>query len=218
MIANNIKAFIFWGGIVSISPLLFATQMVKAQSQEVIECRLVKDNIERLACFDGLSNVPADTKATKIEPDRIKDVDDGNNLNKNASKSNDREPDDIDKRAQALMAKSKTSQAPLSENRPSIPVNRQRSSTAANGFGSEQLSGEKAQEINEIQTRIVSLVTDSRGFGTITLANDQVWRQTETSRFTVKEEDIVSIEKGVLGSYYLAKSGNNRRMRVKRIK
>jgi hypothetical protein len=51
----------------------------------------------------------------------------------------------------------------------------------------------------------------------ITLDNGQVWRQSETLSFSLHAGDLVDIEAGVAGAYYLRRNGKGRTIRVKRI-
>jgi hypothetical protein len=116
------------------------------------------------------------------------------------------------------MAKSKKSADPFSGSTPRISGNTSRPAAADSSFGSESLRSDPQENVNEIQTRIITVSKDARGYATITLSNDQVWRLTETTRFSIKEDDLISIEKGVLGAFYFSKPDSNRKLRVKRIK
>jgi hypothetical protein len=52
----------------------------------------------------------------------------------------------------------------------------------------------------------------------ISLANGQVWRQTEATSFSVKAGDKVRIKAGMMGAYYLRREGDGRTIRVKRVR
>lgn len=208
MITNNTKRFVYLWGAVTILSLGFYSNIIKAQSTDAAACRLIQDNIKRLACFDMLSLEQTSNDKAQIAPQTPVTV----------KAETTREIDDIDKRAQALMTKSTEYENPFSGNKPRISANTSRSAAKADdSFGSEFLSNDEQDEIDEIQTRIISVSKDAKGYATITLSNNQIWRQTETSRFSIKENDFISIEKGVFGAYYLSKSDNNRQLRVQRI-
>jgi hypothetical protein len=208
MTTKNTKRFVYLWGAVIILFLGFYSSMTKAQSNDAAACRLIQDNIKRLACFDMLSvEQTSNDKPQIVDPTPV-----------TATTETNREIDDIDKRAQALMTKSKKYDEPFSGNKPRISATTNRPAVNADdSFGSEFLRNDEQDQINKIQTRIISVSKDAKGYATITLSNEQIWRQTETSRFSIKENDLISIEKGVFGAYYLSKSDNNRQLRVQRI-
>lgn len=59
-----------------------------------------------------------------------------------------------------------------------------------------------------------------RGEGyTFELDNGQVWETTERGRFVVRLTDpVITIEKGILGAYFLSVEGYGSRVKVKRVK
>lgn len=181
----------------------FSAQLQSAESSDTTQCLSIKDNVERLACFDRLYSSDANSQVAPAE-------------------SGDKSPaplDDIDKRAQALMTKSKNSSDPFAANMPRISQNTNKPPVSQEeSFGADTLNGEVVQNLNKIQASVASVTSDQRGYATFTLSNGQVWRQTEVSRFVVKENEIISIEKGLFGSYSLSTPDSNRRLRVKRIK
>jgi hypothetical protein len=117
------------------------------------------------------------------------------------------------------MTKEKKSDDPFSFNTPSLSaINKQQTKKLDDSFGAESMSKAGDNEVEEMQMSVTDLVEDSRGYVTVTLSNEQVWRQTESTRFRLQKGELVIIERGAFQSFYLSKPNNNRRIRVKRIK
>jgi hypothetical protein len=213
MSINKANVSVFVACITVALHVVSSSAHASVQSDEINECRVIQDNAKRLACLDDLfGRLDVEKKTNKaIEASPVSTVEQTNN--------NQPEMDEIDKRAQALMTKKKESEGPFSSNTPRLSTNnKQATEKPVDSFGAESMSKTNANELEEIQTSITGLVEDSRGYLTITLSNEQVWRQTESSRFGLKKGQTVIIEKGAFQSYYLSKPNNNRRIRVKRIK
>ena len=178
------------------SPLLFvfALLLIPGQSQaetlaEAVEkCRLVSNSLKRLVCYDQL-----------------------------AQRANTLEDSDL---------------AELYNNRPvyrevQVPVDGQRPAPAPqardpeSSFGLEleiqrEAKRKSEKEVSEI-TAVVGKVEESlRGKLIITLADGQVWRQTDNEDLKIKAGQTVTISRGMLGAFYLKKQGTNSRIRVKR--
>ncbi len=51
----------------------------------------------------------------------------------------------------------------------------------------------------------------------ITLDNGMVWRQADNERYRIKTGDSVTIERGMLGAFYLSRPDANRRIKVRRV-
>lgn len=96
---------------------------------------------------------------------------------------------------------------------PAIPV-------ADDLFGLEQRVVTEMRKQGEDQlTSTISKVTMGpyKKF-TITLANGQRWKQTDSQRLSLRINDIVVIRKAALGSFLLKKQGSKASRRVKRVK
>ncbi|WP_341502403.1 hypothetical protein [Gallaecimonas sp. GXIMD4217] len=69
---------------------------------------------------------------------------------------------------------------------------------------------------------LTALVADAKrnayGKLSIRLDNGQLWKQTDGGRFSLEAGDKVVLDKGALGSVFLSKAGETRRIKVKRIK
>lgn len=87
---------------------------------------------------------------------------------------------------------------------------------SSNRFGFEH----KKQEGTEQERIDVTLAERNEGpYGKwrMTLANGQVWKQTDNEYFSW-DGNAYYIERGALNSFFFGREGSNRRMRVKRIK
>lgn len=65
---------------------------------------------------------------------------------------------------------------------------------------------------------IVKIEKSLRDKYVVTLDNGTVWRQTDSDTLKLEAGQTISIERGLLGSFYLSRSDVNRQMKVKRIK
>ena len=69
-----------------------------------------------------------------------------------------------------------------------------------------------------LDVTVSSKKRDPYGRWRITLTNGQVWKQSDSSRFKIKDDLPSFIRKGALGSFFFGQQGLNRQMRVKRVK
>jgi hypothetical protein len=83
-------------------------------------------------------------------------------------------------------------------------------------FGHERKEFNK-DLINQIIAKIVKVKKNSYGNQIITLVNGQVWQQTGSTRLRLKKDQIVIIERGAMGSFFIGKENVNKRIRAKRI-
>ncbi|MCC2617203.1 hypothetical protein LJ739_13195 [Aestuariibacter halophilus] len=85
----------------------------------------------------------------------------------------------------------------------------------SDNFGIEH----KNIEINEdmITSTVASVKEDPYGKSIVTLSNGHVWKQVDSTRLKLDDGEEVYVERGMLGSFFLGKSTQNRRMRVKRV-
>ena len=72
--------------------------------------------------------------------------------------------------------------------------------------------------IEKIQLQIKSIAKDPRGVLKISFTNGQVWKQIDSTKLKLKDDQIVYIEKAALGSFILGIDGRNTTIRVKRLK
>lgn len=103
----------------------------------------------------------------------------------------------------------------------------QTTSTNPADFGAEALpqqkvaSMEQAPPLDELKANVTAVAYGQFGRFTVTLDNGQIWKQLDgdsgTARFKNKGGDVVTISRGVLGSYNLVVEGRTALFKVKRI-
>ncbi|MFB2660695.1 hypothetical protein [Shewanella mangrovisoli] len=72
--------------------------------------------------------------------------------------------------------------------------------------------------VDKIYLDVESIAEDPYGALKITFTNGQVWKQTESRKFSLKVGDKVYIEKAALGSFLMGTESRNAKVRVKRLK
>lgn len=175
-----------------------------AQSNDVAKCRAIADQAKRLKCYDDLSS----DSSSAVESQKSK-----------ANTASQDSMDDIEKRARALMLKSKDEVRKIEKPKSNLKDKAwEEKEPAENSFGAEQLKNKDSEEQQVLSSSISDIKEDFRKLKTITLSNGQVWRQVESLRFKIKSGDKISIEKGVFGAYYMSQENLNSKIRVKRIK
>jgi hypothetical protein len=70
----------------------------------------------------------------------------------------------------------------------------------------------------DMAVSIVSISKNLRDKYILTFNNGTVWQQTDETYLKIQEGQNVTVERGVLGAFYLSVEGLNKRMKVKRIK
>ena len=102
--------------------------------------------------------------------------------------------------------------------RAQVEANRQpEASEPKNDFGLEHRRDLSA-EASEVSLTIASFKDSLRGKKIITFSDGSVWQQSDSAYLKIEEGQQVSIERGLLGSFYLSVEGVNKRMKVKRVK
>jgi hypothetical protein len=84
-------------------------------------------------------------------------------------------------------------------------------------FGKEQLKHPE-NRIKQFKAKVIKIQKNHYGKLIITIENGQVWRQTDGTRFRLSADELVIIERGALGSFFIGKEKTNQRIRVKRVK
>lgn len=87
----------------------------------------------------------------------------------------------------------------------------------ANDFGLENRI-DPTKLADSLALSITEIATNSRGRFVITFDDASVWEQTERSTLKVKVGQSVTIERGLLGAFFMGKEGSNKRMKLKRLK
>jgi hypothetical protein len=174
---------------------LFFTQIVLAKESidQLEECVKISQDTARLACFDKItekfSSKSVEANTTQVVTQQIGDAS-KEQIEQLSSKS-----------VAANTAQVKTQQV--------------------DDFSKEHIektAEEKANEVLSISLTVNSLKKVGRGQWKITFKNGQQWQQKDTTRFKLKEGDKVTLTKGALGSVFLKKENQNKRMKVKRLK
>lgn len=106
--------------------------------------------------------------------------------------------------------------APIETNVNHSPVSAQAPQEHSD-FGLER---QKALEnVNDkLTSAVANVMADPYGKLTVTLNNGQVWKQSDSTRIKLDSGDTVTVERAALGSFMLSKEGQNKRIRVKRVK
>jgi hypothetical protein len=162
-----------------------------ALPQELIDCRAMASTVARLGCYDQI--VDAHTTST-------------NHSAETATAEN------------ALPAAAAVNTAATSTAEPAANFSQEAL------FGKNVAAIEKSvreatgtTEINQIEARVSKIKTSATGYAVITLDNGQVWKQTDSSRLRLSDNDQVTIRRAALGSFMLNKAGKKTIMRVRRI-
>jgi hypothetical protein len=177
--------------IIAIS--LFAVSLSgQAATQSLESCAAIENPVDRLACYDTLAGrLPADTaKASGTAPSAIDPV---------APKA-----DVIVPAAPAVT--------------PTLPAVEPTSDAEAI-FGLEHKQKPEEDRPDELQLKWSKKKKDAYGKWVITLENGQVWRQTDSTRFSFENsEHWVVVSRGFAGGFFLGEPERNKRIRVKRVK
>jgi hypothetical protein len=197
---------------------LFAVSISsKAAALSLESCAAIEHPAERLACYDRLSGrLPADTtEASGKTPATVTPA---------APKADVIVP--------AVSSPVATPAAPAAAATPAAPAAATTSTAAAPAepptapaveptphaetvFGLEH----KEERPEEMQFKWARKKKDAYGKWIITLENGQIWRQTDSARFSFRNpKKQVVISRGFMDSFFLGEPGRNTKIRVKRIK
>ena len=190
--------------VIFVSPVSIANSLL----DELGICAKNTDSLQRLVCYDKLA------KDTKSHPPKqaqviLKDsiVEKGDSTVQVAPKV----------QPETVLAVSE---------RPNIPavVEPQSVGLVANSVKQQQASfgkeGIKRPEdiIKQLKVKVIKIQKAPYGELIITVENGQVWRQTDGMRFKLSTDEMIIIERGALGSFFIGKENTNRRIRAKRVK
>jgi len=172
---------------------LFAVSLSgQAATLSLESCAAIEHPVERLACYDTLAGrLPAGTsEASDTAPSAV---------------------DPVAPKADVIVpaAPAVTPTVPAVEPTPDAEAI----------FGLEPKREPEEERPHKRQLKWTKKKRDAYGKWIITLENGQVWRQTDSTRFSFKNsEQWVVVSRGALGSYFLGEPERNRRIRVKRVK
>ncbi len=91
------------------------------------------------------------------------------------------------------------------------------SSDPKSEFGLENRK-KPTNQLDSLAVTVSDMSTNLRGKRVVTFSDGSVWQQTDDSLLKIKIGQAVTIERGVLGAFFLSVEGLNRRMKVKRLK
>jgi quercetin dioxygenase-like cupin family protein len=86
--------------------------------------------------------------------------------------------------------------------------------TTADDFGLPRVK--KVDPDEKIYMTITKVSEGPRGKLKFTFDNGQVWKQSDSASINIKEGDVVYIERGAIGSFWLSQDSIKKRIRVKR--
>lgn len=209
--------------IIAIS--LFAVSLPgQAATLSLESCAAIEHPVERLACYDTLAGrLPADTaKASGAAPNAVDPV---------GPKTGVMMPDApavtpiVPTVEPTIVAPAVTPTFPAVEPTPDAPavtpiVPAVKPTPDAEAiFGLEHKQKPEDERPDRLQLKWTTKKKDAYGKWVITLENGQVWRQTDSTRFSFKNsEQWVVVVRGFMGSYFLEEPEHNKRIRVKRVK
>lgn len=185
---------------------LLATDTVALSQQQVLstlsQCREIPQEQARLQCFDRLAAAVSATAAVGSVPTTTAIT-----VSPQAS-------------SQAVVAQNSTESpvatpsAAVAATVATAPTDAVTPDPVAN-FGQEQRIVKT--ELAEMTSQVHSVKRDPFKKWIIVLANDQVWKQTDTVFLDLKAGDQVVIKRAALGSFMLGKAQVNSKIRVKRL-
>ncbi len=189
--------------------LIFSAVLILAASTAVAEdlsdilnrCRAIADEAERLTCFDQASQ-PVASEPEAAAPAVV-------------------EPAPVET-APAVSTTPAASESPAAAADPA-PAETKTAPTIVSAVTTEEEFGlERKREkegIQKITSRYDGKFTGWDGDTLFPLQNGQVWKQIEGGRYSYKaDQPIIEIKRGLFLSYYLKVQGQNRTVRVTRIR
>lgn len=160
------------------------------------DCAKIENDVSRLACYDSFFEIKKEGQKQVQKTEVQKEI------------------------SQDLLVAPETSE--IASIAPALPANKPTDTVRASqtdDFGAQDLERKSKQaELNKIESTVTDVKESKRGIRTFTLANGQMWRETQNNRLRVKEGTKIYIEKGALSAHFLGKEGVKRRTKVNRVK
>ena len=162
-------------------------------------CTKNNDDIQRLACYDevvdkNVNNQPKQHDVKHQAPLQVITTEQADKTNQQQHKVRHQAP------------------LPVITNEQEDNTNQQQAE-----FGQENNQRLK-KFINQIQATINKIEKTPYGKLVITLDNQQVWRQTDSTRLNLRKNNVIIIERGAFGSFFISKENANKRIRAKRMR
>jgi hypothetical protein len=190
--------------VIFVSP----SSIANSQLDKLAICAKNTDSLQRLVCYDKLA------KDTKNKPPKQTQV-----------TLKDSIVERVDRTVQVTPKVQQEEVLAVSEspNKPAV-VEPQPLGVIANSVKQQQASfGKEAVKrpedmIKQLKVKAIKIQKAPYGELIITFENGQVWRQTDSIRFRLSTDEMVIIERGALGSFFIGKENTNQRIRAKRVK
>ena len=178
--------------------IYFVTFSIKAQlDDDIKKCSLIKDQKDRLVCFDSLAKSLNESSKTEIESP-IKEI------------------TIIKEQAPVIKEEDAVEEIPLKTSKEIIEDQREIISSLKKRITGISKARERDSESSSFSAKLISVEYRSYKFR-FELDNGQVWQLTDTgSRAKLKKGQKVMMEPGSMGSFFLTNSKG--RFRTKRIK
>ncbi|PKG98037.1 hypothetical protein [Paraglaciecola sp. MB-3u-78] len=191
---SDIKKYV---GLVAFFSTFGITQSLQS---DLLDCAQSNDSLQRLVCYDNLA------KKTQV-----KTTQEQNKQTKKQKIVVTPSPPVLQKKA--VLSTKLIAELPIE---PDISKPKPIVNSTAN-FGQENIKHPKGL-ISQIQATVIKTKKAPRGELIIFLDNGQVWRQTDSTRLKLSKDNVVIIERGALGSFFIGKENANKRIRAKRVK
>ncbi|SQH78448.1 conserved exported protein of unknown function [Shewanella benthica] len=174
---------------ITAAAILISTQATAGLEQDLLSCSAKADKLDRLICYDRVA------ASVKSAPEATSGISTSTAAATTVIAAS---------QAQSVTATPTT-----------LPAN------IEDEFGNKNLKKNKEEakkEITKIYMEIASISKDPYGALKISFSNGQVWKQSDSRRYKVKQGQNVFIEKAALGSFILGTDERNSTIRVKRLK
>lgn len=109
---------------------------------------------------------------------------------------------------------------PVLTNKPSPPSTKKSVPSSRSDddyFGKEQDKVKELKTEDKIYATVVNIGIDAKRKRLISLSNGHIWRELSDVRLKLKVKDSIYIERGILGSFFLGKTNENSRIKVRRV-
>lgn len=190
-----------------VSPMSVADTL----SDKLSICAEKSDSLQRLVCYDKLTKEMRETR---------------NNLPQQQAKLKVSAAEEVDHDVNLIQKDQLEIVLPSSELIDELPTQPRSAGAVDDTVKKEQQQQQFGKEniqrpedlIKKITAKVVQVQKAPYGELIITLEGGQMWRQTNNARFKLSEGEVITIERGALGSFFIGKEDTNRRIRAKRLK
>jgi hypothetical protein len=190
--------------VIFVSPISTANSLLDGLAM----CAKNTDSLQRLVCFDKLA------KDTKSNPPNEPQV----TLNDSIVERVDSTVKVAPKiQPEKVLAVSNHHKKPAVVEPQSVVVIANSVKQQQASFGKEAVKRPE-DRIKQLKEKVIKIQKAPYGELIITFENGQVWRQTDSIRFRLSTDEVVIIERGALGSFFIGKENTNQRIRAKRVK